>query len=180
MQFAAFSNNIRFMCCLFMEIRKEVFWRVCLSGKPGVCVISGRMPRFAVAGCRDCWICWNTSKPWTSCVEMVRTAPKLFRKHTVKPKFIQTPSTFLTLSQFIHYSLENGNKIWQELRVKLFQNKFILIISDNFDRKVCNELGWIAVSCSKLTALSKKLDKTNLGQPVTKQWLILFSQWCKK
>jgi len=31
--------------------------------------------------------------------------------HTVKPKFIQTPSTFLTLSQFIHYSLENGNKI---------------------------------------------------------------------
>ncbi len=26
-------------------------------------------------------------------------------------KFIQTPSTFLTLSQFIHYSLENGNKI---------------------------------------------------------------------
>ncbi len=32
-------------------------------------------------------------------------------KYTVKPKFIQTSSTFLTLSQFIHYSLENGNKI---------------------------------------------------------------------
>ncbi len=31
--------------------------------------------------------------------------------YTVKPKFIQTPSTFLTLSQFIRYSLENGNKI---------------------------------------------------------------------
>ncbi len=30
-------------------------------------------------------------------------------------KTIQTPSTFLTLSQFIHYTLENGNKI----RVKL-------------------------------------------------------------
>ncbi len=26
--------------------------------------------------------------------------------------------TFLTLSQFIHYNLEHGNKIWQELRVK--------------------------------------------------------------
>ncbi len=39
---------------------------------------------------------------------------------TVKPKCIQTPSTYLTLSQFIHYSLENGN------------NKWILIMSDNF------------------------------------------------
>uniref|UniRef100_A0A8C1S6R9 Cholinergic receptor, nicotinic, alpha 3 n=1 Tax=Cyprinus carpio TaxID=7962 RepID=A0A8C1S6R9_CYPCA len=29
----------------------------------------------------------------------------------VKTTFIQTPSTSLTLSQFIHYSLENGNKI---------------------------------------------------------------------
>ncbi len=27
-----------------------------------------------------------------------------------------TPSTFLTLSQFIRYSLENGNAIWQELK----------------------------------------------------------------
>ncbi len=42
----------------------------------------------------------------------------LIRGHTVKPKLIQTPSTFLTLSQFIHYSLENGNKMTrtQELR----------------------------------------------------------------
>jgi len=31
--------------------------------------------------------------------------------YTVKPKFIQTSSTFLTLSQCIRYSLENGNKI---------------------------------------------------------------------
>ncbi len=30
-------------------------------------------------------------------------------KETVKPKCIQTPS-FLTLSQFIRYSLENGDK----------------------------------------------------------------------
>ncbi len=57
-----------------------------------------------------------------------------------QPTFIQTPSsTFLTLSQFIRYSVENGNKIWQELWVKLCQNKFILIMSDNFDRKVCND-----------------------------------------
>ncbi len=28
------------------------------------------------------------------------------------------------ISQFIRYSLENGNKIWQELRVKLCQNTF--------------------------------------------------------
>ncbi len=67
--------------------------------------------------------------------------------YIVKPIFIQTPSTFLTLSQFIRYSSENGNKIWQELRVKLCQNKFILIMSDNFDGKVCTEFGWIAVSC---------------------------------
>ncbi len=44
------------------------------------------------------------------------------------------------ISQFICYSLENGNKVWQELRVKLCQNKFILIMSDNFDWKVCNGL----------------------------------------
>ncbi len=36
--------------------------------------------------------------------------------YIIKPKFIQTPSTVLTLSQFIRYSLENGNKIWQELK----------------------------------------------------------------
>jgi len=29
---------------------------------------------------------------------------------TVKPTFIQTPSTFLTSSKFIRYSLENGDK----------------------------------------------------------------------
>ncbi len=41
--------------------------------------------------------------------------------YAVKPKCIQTPSTFLTTY------------------FKLCQNKFILIMSDNFDRKVCNE-----------------------------------------
>ncbi len=56
--------------------------------------------------------------------------------YTFKPKYIQTPLTFLTLSQFIRYSLVNCNKIWQELRVKLWQNKFILIMSDNFDNEL--------------------------------------------
>ncbi len=32
-------------------------------------------------------------------------------QNTVKQKCIQTTSTFLTLPQFIRYSLENGNKI---------------------------------------------------------------------
>ncbi len=59
-----------------------------------------------------------------------------------------TPSKFLTLSQFIRYSLENGNTYdmsWVELWNLFFQNKWILILSDNFDRS--NELGWIAVGC---------------------------------
>ncbi len=39
---------------------------------------------------------------------------------TVKAKFIQTPSTFLTLSQFICYSLENSMKKYDKnSRVKL-------------------------------------------------------------
>ncbi len=33
------------------------------------------------------------------------------RGYTVQTKYILTPSTLLTLSQFIYYSLENGNKI---------------------------------------------------------------------
>ncbi len=32
----------------------------------------------------------------------------------------------------------------------------------------------------QLLNLSTKLDKTNLGQPIFKQCLILFSLWCKK
>ncbi len=51
-------------------------------------------------------------------------------------------------------------------------------MSDNFDRKVY-ELSWIAVSC-QLFNLSTQLDNTNLGHPITKQYLILFSLWCKK
>ncbi len=77
--------------------------------------------------------------------------------------------------QFIHYSLENRNKISQELEL----NKFILIMSDTFDREVCNELGGIAVNCQLLN-LSTQLDNTNLDQPVTKQCYILFTVWCKK
>jgi len=34
-----------------------------------------------------------------------------FNYNTVKPEFIQTPSSFLTFSQFIRNSLENGSKI---------------------------------------------------------------------
>ncbi len=63
-------------------------------------------------------------------------------------------------------SLENGNKILQELGVKLHQNKFIFITSENFERKVCKELGWIAVR--SLLNLSAQLDNTNSGQPITK------------
>ncbi len=52
--------------------------------------------------------------------------------------YSQTKIYSFTHYQFNRYSLEYGNKIWQEL----YQNK---LMSDTFDRKVCNELGWIAV-----------------------------------
>ncbi len=51
-------------------------------------------------------------------------------------------------------------------------------MSNNIDRKVCNELGRIAVRCQLLN-ISTQLDNTNLGQPITNQCLILFSMWCK-
>ncbi len=81
--------------------------------------------------------------------------------HTVKPKCIQIPSTFLTLSQFIHNRLENGKKIWQELRAELncVWKIIILLMADNSDRKVYNELGWIAVSFQLLN-VSTQLDNT--------------------
>ncbi len=63
------------------------------------------------------------------------------------------------ISQFIRYSLENDNKIWQELRVKPWQNKFILIMSDKFDRTL--------IEIIQLLNLSTQLDNTNLGQPIT-------------
>ncbi len=59
----------------------------------------------------------------------------------IKSKYILAPSTFLTLSQFVRFSLEMVIKNDMNSRVKLCQNKLILIMSDNFDRKVCNELG---------------------------------------
>ncbi len=43
-------------------------------------------------------------------------------------------------------------------------------MSDNFDRKVCHE--FTAVN-------STQLDNANLGQPITKKCLILFSLWCQ-
>ncbi len=50
-----------------------------------------------------------------------------FTVKTVKQKCIQTPSTFLTLSQIICYSLEMHIK-YDKNSLKLSQNKFILII----------------------------------------------------
>ncbi len=87
---------------------------------------------------------------------------------TVKPKYIQTPSTFLTLYPFIRYSLENG-KTSQEL------NKSSTY---NFNRKACNGLK----STTNYSAIkfSIQLDNTNLGQLITKQCLILLSLWFQK
>ncbi len=41
------------------------------------------------------------------------------------------------------------------MRVKLSQSKLILIISDNFDRKVCNEFGLIAVKFKNTIILNQ-------------------------
>ncbi len=63
---------------------------------------------------------------------------------------------------------------------ELCQNEFILIMSDNFDRKVY--MKWITIKQKifQLLNLSTQLDNINLGQPITKQCLIMFSLWCKK
>ncbi len=63
-------------------------------------------------------------------------------ERTVQPKCIQTPSTFLTLSQFIRYSWkENGIKYDNNSELNWTnQNKIILIMLDYFDRKACNGL----------------------------------------
>uniref|UniRef100_A0A8C1W1R6 SET domain and mariner transposase fusion gene n=1 Tax=Cyprinus carpio TaxID=7962 RepID=A0A8C1W1R6_CYPCA len=50
-------------------------------------------------------------------------------------------------------------------------------MSDNFDRKVCKELG---LNRCQLLITSTQLDNTNLGQTIAKQCLNLFSLWCKK
>ncbi len=51
-------------------------------------------------------------------------------------------------------------------------------MSDNFDRKVCN--GLQSTEIIQLLNLSTQLDNTSIGQPITKQCLLLFSLWCKK
>ncbi len=63
---------------------------------------------------------------------------------------------------------------------ELCQNEFILIMSDNFDIKVY--MKWITIKQKifQLLNLSTQLDNINLGQPITKQCLIMFSLWCKK
>ncbi len=59
----------------------------------------------------------------------------LFIKQTVKPKCIQTPSTFLTLSQFIRYSLEKS--LTQSYTVsEQIQLENVVCL----DREVCNLL----------------------------------------
>jgi len=96
--------------------------------------------------------------------------------HAFKPEFIH-PSTFFIFSKFIRYSLENGNKIWQELRViksvDISLGLAILLLD-------CMSHKWIRLNSCQLLHLSTQWDNTNLGQPVTKQCLILFSLWCKK
>ncbi len=54
---------------------------------------------------------------------------------------------------------------------------FLLIMSDNFNRKVCK--GLQSTKIIQLLNLSTQLDNTNLSQPIAKQCLILFSLWCK-
>ncbi len=39
---------------------------------------------------------------------------------------------------------------------------------------------WIRFNSCQVLNLSTQLDKTTLGQPITKQCFILFSLWCKK
>ncbi len=51
-------------------------------------------------------------------------------------------------------------------------------MSDNFDRKYVIDTK--QPKNIQLLNLSTQLDYTNLGQPITKQCLILFSLWCKK
>ncbi len=64
------------------------------------------------------------------------------------------------------HSLENGNKICQkvETRDKLCQNKFILIVSNNYNRKLCNDYN--PPKIIQLLNLSTQLDSTNLSQPI--------------
>ncbi len=70
------------------------------------------------------------------------------------------------ISQFIHYSLENDTKIWENMIL-------ISIMSDNSDREICHEFGWIDVK------LRTQLDKTSLA-PITKQCFVKFSLCVKR
>ncbi len=53
------------------------------------------------------------------------------------------------ISQIIRY-IENDTKIWEDMIL-------ISIMSDNSDREICNEFGWID------DKLRTQLDKTNLA-----------------
>jgi len=75
---------------------------------------------------------------------------------------IQTSSTFVTLSQFIHYSLENGNK-W-------------LFFSEKYFTGFVRPSVWL----SQALNLTTQLDYTSLDQLITKQCLMLFRMCVKR
>lgn len=66
--------------------------------------------------------------------------------YTVKPKLIQTPSTFMKWSQFIRSSLESGNKIYQESRVTLPQNSPNIKYSQGYGTNT-NSISMICYYC---------------------------------
>ncbi len=75
------------------------------------------------------WIPGN--KSWNadllSHIHLLMSNPNVFSLQQKKELASLFQYFWRALYMYICYSLENGNKIWQELRVKLCQNKFILI-----------------------------------------------------
>ncbi len=53
-------------------------------------------------------------------------------------------------------------------------------MSDNFDSKVCNELQSTKNYSGVKFKYTIRYYIFTVGQPITKQCLILFSMWCKK
>jgi len=124
------------------------------------------MSSSGVEGCALCFIMWF-------CVVLSCVLFCILHTHTltVKPKFIQKPSTFLTLSQFIIYSLENKRS--QSYQISCYFTGFGHP-SDRLSHK------WIVLNTCQLLNLSTQLDHTVLGQQIIKQCLILFNLWYKK
>jgi len=104
-------------------------------------------------------------------------------KHQIYSGKINTKITYFILYNvnlnFYYLSWVHTFFTWQFV-THLFASSlwlwFILIITDNFDRKV-----WIRLNSCQLLNWSTQLDNTKLGQPITKQRLILFRLFgCKK